>query len=81
MLEKCQKSSTILQFLEGPMFLNPLISVDERPPEDHSLIDPEISLLSQKNSLIAQNNSLLVLREFLMVESLSPWYVGVCPGS
>ena len=67
MLEKCQKSPTILQFLEGPMFLNPLILLEEEPPEDHSLIDPEISLL--------------VLREFLRVESLSPWYGGVCPGS
>ena len=74
MLENCQKSRTILQFLEGPMFLNPLILLDERPPEDHSLIDPKITLLSQKNSL-------LVLREFLRVESLSPWYGGVCPGS
>ena len=81
MLEKCQKSPTILQFLEGPMFLNPLILVDERSPENYSLIDPRISLLSQKNSLIGVQNSLLVLREFLRVESLSPWYGGVCPGS
>lgn len=63
------------------MFLNPLILVEEGPPEDHSLIDPKISLLSQKNSLIAVQNSLLALREFLRVESLSPWYGGVCLGS
>ena len=81
MLEKCQKSPTILRLLEGPMFLNPLILVDQRSPEDHSPIDPRISLLSQKNSLIASKNSLLVLREFLRVESLSPWYGGACPGS
>ncbi len=81
MLEKCQNRPTILQFLKGPMFLNPLILVYERPPEDRSLIDPKISLLSHKKSLITQNNSLLVLREFLRVESLNPWYGGVCPGS
>ncbi len=27
MLEKCQKSPIILQFHDGPMFLNPLIAV------------------------------------------------------
>ena len=81
MLENCQKSQIILQFLEGPMFLNPLIYWATVNVVPDSLIDPKISLLSQKNSLIAQKNSLLVLREFLRVESLSPWYGGVCPGS
>ena len=81
MLDKCQKSPIILQFLEGPMFLNPLIHWAIVNVVTDSLIGPKISLLSQKNSLIAVQNSLLVLREFLRVESLSPWYGGVCPGS
>ena len=74
MLEKCQKSPTILQFLEGPMFLNPLIYWAIVNVVTDSLIGPKISLLSQKNSL-------LVLWELLSVESLNPWYGGVCPGS
>ena len=88
MLEKCQKSAIILQFLEGPMFLNPLIYWAIVNVGTDSLIRPEISLLSKKNSLIAvQNsliavqNSLLVLRELLRVDSINPWYGGVCPGS
>ncbi len=81
MLEKCQKSPVILQFLEGPMFLNPLIHWLIANVVPDSLIDPKISLLSQKNSLITQKNSLLVLREFLRVDSINPWYGGVCPCS
>ena len=81
MLENCQKSQIILQFLEGPMFLNPLILVDRPSPSRTSLIDPTISLLSRNNSLIAVQNSLIVLREFLRVDSINPWYGGVCPGS
>ena len=81
MLENCQKSSTILQFLAGSMFLNPLIYWAIVNVVTDSLIGPKISLLSQKNSLIAQNNSLLVLWELLSVKSLNPWYGGVCPGS
>ena len=81
MLEKCQKSAIILQFLEGPMFLNPLIYWAIVNVGTDSLIRPEISLLSKKNSLIAVQNSLLVLRELLRVDSINPWYGGVCPGS
>ena len=81
MLENCQKNPTILQFLEGPMFLNPLILLEEESPEDYSLIDPKISLLSQKNSLIARKNSLVVLREFLRDEAVTPYSGGACPGS
>ncbi len=81
MLEDCQKSPTILQFLEGPMFLNPLIYWAIANVVTDSLIGPKISLLSQKNSLIARNNSLLVLRESLRVDSINPWYGRVCLGS
>ena len=81
MLENCQKNPTILQFLEGPMFLNPLIYGAIVNVATDSLIGPRISLLSKKNSLIAVQNSLLVSREFLRVDSLSPWYGEVCPGS
>ena len=63
------------------MFLNPLILVDKRSPENYSLICPKISLLSQKNSLIGVQNSLLVLREFLRDEAVTPYSGGVCSGS
>ena len=81
MLENCQKSQIILQFLEGPMFLNPLIYWAIENVATDSLIGPRISLLSKKNSLIVVQNSLLVLREFMRVESINPWYGGVCSGS
>ena len=81
MLENCQKSQIILQLLEGPMFLNPLIYWPNVNVITDSLIAPRISLLSRKNSLIAVKNSLLVLREFLRDEAVTPYSGGVCPGS
>ncbi len=59
MLENCQKSQIILQFLAEPMFLNLLMLLDRSPRKRPSLIDPKISLWSKKNSLIAVKTSLL----------------------
>ena len=42
MLENCQKNPTILQFLEGPMFLNPLIYWPIVDIETNSLIGWEV---------------------------------------
>ena len=48
MLENCQKNPTILQFLEGPMFLNPLIYGAIVNVATDSLIGPRITLIVTK---------------------------------